>query len=297
MSTKKLTDKARKNSERLELGARIGLAIDKSGVNQKVMADKIGVHPTELNRWIKGNRAPFFSRLPQISRLVNVNLDWLMTGEGDSTTPCSMRPGGEAGSLEKIGTGLDGLREVLHKMQREEIPVMIPELVGKMEKLDLTLKGIRKDRLHFPSLGDREEPPEGFVMVPRYDGSAAAGSGSLIDSEQLADSMAFRSAWIRELGLRPDALALISTRGDSMTPTLRPGDMLLIDLSGSAVREDAIYAIHNDGGLVVKRVQKLCDGSIVIKSDNPAYQNQTVEKERLETVRIVGRVVWVGRRL
>ncbi len=291
MSINKLTNKASKSSERLELGARIGLAIDKSGVNQKDIADKIRVHPTELNRWIKGNRAPFFSRLPQISRLVNVNLDWLMTGEGE------MRPGGEAGSFEKIGTMLYGICEALRKMQREEMPVMIPKLVGKMEELELTLKATLKDRLHFPSLGDREEPPDGFVMVPRYDESAAAGSLSLIHSEQLVDSLAFRSSWIHELGLKADALALISMRGDSMESTLHPGDLLLIDLSGSAVREDAIYAIHNDGGLVVKRVQKLFDGSIVIKSDNPAYHDQPVGLELLETVRIVGRVVWAGRRL
>lgn len=72
---------------------------------------------------------------------------------------------------------------------------------------------------------------------------------------------------------------------------------MLIDLSNSIVREDAIYAIQNDGSLVVKRVQKLFDGSIVIKSDNPAYREQVIDKGLLETVRIVGRVVWAGRRL
>lgn len=156
------------------------------------------------------------------------------------------------------------------------------------------LKGVRQTPKPF---NDKTTPPDGFILVPHYDVEAAAGAGTVIHSEQVVDSLAFRAQWIKELGLTPDALALISTRGDSMEPTLHPGDLLLIDLSSAAVCEDAIYAIQNDGSLVVKRVQKMFDGSMLIKSDNPAYREQVIEKERLETVRIIGRVVWAGRRL
>lgn len=222
----------------------------------------------------------------------DVNEQWLLTGEGE------MKPAGGGGQFEKMGNRLRGIRTALQKMQKQDsMPTLTPEIVSEFADLERQLAGIRADHLQFPVFGETGKPPEGFILVPRYDVQAAAGSGMVIHSEQIVDSLAFRTSWIHELGLKPDALALITTRGDSMEPTLHPGDLLLIDLANSAVCEDAIYAIQNDGSLIVKRVQKMFDGSIIIKSDNPAYREQVIDKGLLETVRIVGRVVWAGRRL
>lgn len=140
--------------------------------------------------------------------------------------------------------------------------------------------------------------PDGFILVPRYDVSGSMGNGHVIHSEQIVDHLAFRAEWVRtELGTSPNSLVLISAVGDSMEPTLRSHDLLLIDRSVLSVKQDAIYAFAVDGELRVKRIQRLFDGSLVVKSDNPGYATETLSPAQAETINIVGRVVWSGRRM
>jgi phage repressor protein C with HTH and peptisase S24 domain len=142
------------------------------------------------------------------------------------------------------------------------------------------------------------EAPEGFVLVPRYDVAASMGNGAVIHSEQIVDHLAFRAEWVRtELGTSPKQLVLISAIGDSMEPSLRAGDLLLVDRSVENVHQDAIYAIALDGELRIKRIQRLFDGTLVIKSDNPSYRTEELTPSQAEQLRIVGRVVWSGRRM
>lgn len=140
--------------------------------------------------------------------------------------------------------------------------------------------------------------PDGFILVPRYDVAASMGNGSVIHSEQVVDHLAFRAEWVRtELSANPNNLVLISAIGDSMEPTLRAGDLLLIDRSDAGVKQDAIYAFATNGELRVKRMQLKIDGSVVVKSDNPQYDSEILTSEMAASLRIVGRVVWSGRRM
>lgn len=140
--------------------------------------------------------------------------------------------------------------------------------------------------------------PYGFVLVPRYDVAASMGNGSVIHSEQIVDHLAFREEWVRtELGTTPKNLVLISAIGDSMEPTLRAGDLLLIDRSSASVKQDAIYAFATNGELRVKRMQLKIDGTLVVKSDNSQYETETLCSDQASSLRIVGRVVWSGRRM
>jgi phage repressor protein C with HTH and peptisase S24 domain len=124
------------------------------------------------------------------------------------------------------------------------------------------------------------------------------GGGQLVISEQIIDSLAFKADWIKhEIGANPKNLVLISAVGDSMEPTLRSGDLLLIDLSSNQIKHDAIYVIALDDELLAKRMQRLVDGTIIVKSDNTLYREQTLEQEKLAALRIIGRVVWVCRKI
>lgn len=154
----------------------------------------------------------------------------------------------------------------------------------------------KEGEFHPKAAASVEAPPEDFIMVPLYDVQASAGGGSVVDPEHAQTKMSFSKRVLEELGVPAGALACLYASGDSMEPTIHPGDLLLIDLSAQ-VRTDAIYVIQSNDSLVVKRVQKMFDGSLIIKSDNPVYREQMIDKGLLETVRIVGRVVWAGRRL
>lgn len=142
------------------------------------------------------------------------------------------------------------------------------------------------------------EHGEGFVQVPRYKVAASAGGGSIIHSEQIVDYLSFRADWVRNsLGVSVQDLALINVKGDSMEPVLSNEDLILVDMRISGVEDNAIYVLQFNGVLLVKRLQRRFDGSVVIMSDNPRYTPETLTGDAVETLKVIGRVVWAGRRM
>ncbi len=135
--------------------------------------------------------------------------------------------------------------------------------------------------------------PANYVMIPRYDVRASAGSGTMVNDEELLGLMAFDEMFLRrQLGVRGEDLATVDATGDSMEPTIRDGDLLLIDTTNSEIRDGRIYVINIDGFLSVKRLQVQFGGKIALVSDNTRYAPQIVSPSEREPLRIVGRVVY-----
>lgn len=83
--------------------------------------------------------------------------------------------------------------------------------------------------------------------------------------------------------------------GDSMEPTIRDGDLLLLDRSIDRVVDNGIYVLVLAGMVLLKRIQTRRDGSVVLKSDSERYDDETVPAGEVPDLRIEGRVRWFGR--
>jgi len=139
---------------------------------------------------------------------------------------------------------------------------------------------------------------DSFALLPVYDAKASAGPGQEIDRETVLHRIAFREDWIRTVTSAPlDRLAVIGVDGDSMEPTLRQNDLVLVDFGQTRPqRQDGIYVIRTDGGLQVKRLQvEIAAGRLSILSDNKAYEPQ--RNVDPQDVAVVGRVIWLGRQI
>lgn len=137
-----------------------------------------------------------------------------------------------------------------------------------------------------------------LVLVPYLDVQASAGPGAVPAEERIGARIAFRSDWLRELsGGSPTGLSVIRVKGDSMSPTLSDGDEILVDRNDAADRlRDGIYVLRVEDMINVKRIALHPAGKgFEVKSDNPAYPAWT--KLDPESVTIIGRVVWAGRRV
>ena len=135
----------------------------------------------------------------------------------------------------------------------------------------------------------------GLLRIRQLQVGASAGPGSLADDEY-AESMGFGPKWLRRLGLDAANLSLIAVDGDSMNPTLGDGDDIMVDHSAaSRLLRDGIYVLRMDDVLLVKRVAMGPSGKLSIRSDNPQYPDW--DDVSPESVNIIGRVVWTGRRL
>ena len=140
-------------------------------------------------------------------------------------------------------------------------------------------------------------PASGLIAVPRLSVAASAGGGALDPAEHVAGRIGFDAAWLSRLGLDPASLSIIRVEGDSMAPTLSDGDEILVDAGDGGDRlRDGIYVLRLDDVLVVKRLARgPAAGRLSVVSDNPNYPSWP-DCDAAQ-VAVVGRVVWVGRRL
>lgn len=133
---------------------------------------------------------------------------------------------------------------------------------------------------------------EGLVFLPQLDVQASAGEGIIPSGEAIVSFVAFSEAYLRSIGIAPRAAHLVQVKGDSMYPTLRDGEWVIVDVTIDDVHDDALYAVNYAGAVVVKRLQLMFDGSLNLSSDNKAagYIDQRIEPKDLPDLHVVGRV-------
>jgi phage repressor protein C with HTH and peptisase S24 domain len=135
-----------------------------------------------------------------------------------------------------------------------------------------------------------------LVPVPRLAVGASAGAGALGGDERPRSHIAFDPKWLRRLSAGdPKRLSIIEAEGDSMLPTLADGDEILVAAGDERVR-DGVYVLRMEEALVVKRIAvNPASGRLSVSSDNDAYPSWPDCDPA--SIRVVGRVVWAGRRM
>ncbi len=133
-----------------------------------------------------------------------------------------------------------------------------------------------------------------FVFLPENVQGAAAGSGHHVP-DLPAEVIGFRHSWLRATFNRePSDLLLEVVVGDSMEPGICNNDRMLVDVTDRKFSNFGIYVIEVRGERLVKRVQRKVDGSLILISDNKAYEPEAISPELAKEVHVVGRVVWRG---
>lgn len=135
-----------------------------------------------------------------------------------------------------------------------------------------------------------------LTLVPQLELGYSMGGGSVFNDYRHTGFRAFDRGWLKSIarGAFSD-LFVARGEGDSMQPTLMDEDMVLIDTSQKFIhQQDRIWAIsYGDLGMI-KRVRRLATGAYRIISDNQNIKPFDVVDEEMH---VVGRVVWIGRRI
>ena len=147
-------------------------------------------------------------------------------------------------------------------------------------------------------------PPEeaaqsgGLIAVKRAPIEVSAGPGAIVNEELGRPYFGFDERWLKALTpTSPSRLSIVRVEGDSMSPTLNPGDEILVDPDDCADRlRDGIYVLRVDDALVVKRLALNPMGrSVTVQSDNPAYPDWP--DCGIEDIHCIGRVIWASRKV
>jgi transcriptional regulator with XRE-family HTH domain len=245
------------------------------GVTQDQLAQELGVTRGAVGHYLNGRREPSLEQMAIIARKLNMTVAELL-GESVKTAA-----GSRAGMLQ--------LRSVSrpHRFEPSEEwhaqfsgrPVEVPR---KYEQAVL----LTRDTLR----------------IPRPDAWASMGPGApLADHVDIVEHLIVHLTPLRRIASfsHPLNLRLLSAYGDSMEPTFKDGDLLLVDIGVTEIRIDAVYVLERDDELFVKRLQRRPDGTLLMISDNRNYAPYEIRDMEGERFSVRGRVVlaWNSRRL
>lgn len=134
------------------------------------------------------------------------------------------------------------------------------------------------------------------AAVARFDLAASAGPGGVAEIEWPSVPASLPAELLAQLGVRAERASMIRVAGDSMLPTLWPGDEILVDADRVVVPKGAgaLFVLRLDDVLMVKRVAREAGGLSVVSDNAAAPSPGLVDPARAA---IVGRVVWASRRL
>ena len=146
-----------------------------------------------------------------------------------------------------------------------------------------------------PKILNQNNYHEIFQEVPKVKARLSAGGGSFETEPEIEEYYSFRKDWLSRKGQSKD-MVLMDIFGNSMEPELKDGDTVLIDQSQKAVLAGAIYAVGLADTIVVKRLEKR-PKELVLLSENKRYPMMRFRDEEMNSVRIIGKVIWVCREL
>lgn len=163
----------------------------------------------------------------------------------------------------------------------------------RTEWLSTGIGPMRSDGQQPASIAPIKADPNIF-RVDVLDLTVSAGPG-VINSEfvEVLRSVEYSVEDARQMfnGRKQEQIRIINVRGDSMSGTIEPGDLLFVDISVQHFDGDGIYAFIYDDTSHVKRLQKMKDKLLVI-SDNPTYRPwEPIEKEEMNKIFVFGKVI------
>jgi transcriptional regulator with XRE-family HTH domain len=217
------------------------------------LAAKVGVTPATLYRWLNAKFDPSIPKLAELAEAMNVNLAWLVTGQG----PIDARQAGRHALLEQYGTtefesatGASGraplafyepwLFQLIYGSQDE------PTVFGPTDMNSPLLMEVDDDSME-PTIGKGD-----LLLIDRSFGpSPVARQKAMREGRSAYDGVcAFRSG---------------SLKRDAHGPT---------------------------GHLIVRRILYRLDGMLVIRCDNPRYPEELFALKKQPPPVPVGRVIW-----
>lgn len=164
--------------------------------------------------------------------------------------------------------------------KRNSIPYELCAKLAVSNNLNLDWLILGKGEMQPESSNAIQLDDSDAVFVPLYDIYVSAGGGYEVYDEEIIDYIAFSHRWLIDEGLYLKDLACLKNSGESMLPTLVPGDIILVNHAKKT--GDGVFVIRMGNALRVKRLQHLVGGRLRISSDNPIYETEIIEPAELD---------------
>jgi len=201
----------------------------------------------------------------------------------------SMRQGLTSGSPSGVSS-VEIVRQMLAKHGKnltEDARRMIAAAVDETVREVSTGNVITVDFSRHGQVGDE-------VWIAHYDVRAAMGGGQIPhEFPEMLQDIRVSPKHLREMGVTFKEhfhLKMITGWGQSMAPTIKDRDPLLVDITIREFTGDGIYLFSHDEMLYVKRLQKKGKDRFKMISDNKHHDPEDI---RVDDTHILARVLYV----
>lgn len=216
------------------------------------------------------------TQVKTLNSMVKQNIRRIIDERGATIASVADAMGVEPSSLSRnltadIGMSLNTLEKIASALNIE------PHVLTSPENTDNTIDKIK--------IADNDE----YIEVPVFDVSVSAGYGvEPIKDEDIQEMrLLSRSFLPRKNG----EYHILFVDGDSMTPTLKPQEPVLVDVSIKDIVSPGIYVLRINGGLFIKRVDLHPDGTVMVTSDNKAYKDFMIRMGENIKLDVLGKAV------
>jgi len=260
-----------------ELGAAIEAARIAKGVSKKKLADDFSVKPPSIQGWVKNGRIDKSKLMDVIAYFADVV----------GPSHWGMRAGftyenqnGESGSkallveeLKPASTAADKVRAMLAGKALNEDTLVKLLAIAQSDDPDESGGALVSDAYRPGKVGDE-------VWIAHYDIRGAMGGGEVNhDYPELLQDVRVSPSQLRAMGVEFKEhyhLKIITGWGQSMAPTMKHGDPLLVDISIKEFIGDGIYFFSYQGFQYIKRLQMKGKGKFKMISDNRKHKAEDI---------------------
>ncbi len=250
---------------------------------------RLGARATKqaTHKWLTGASIPERDNMEFLASWLKVRVEWLEYGLGEMREqPASNgRPPSASSAdivrqmLEKHGKGLseDARRKIVDAVEAEA-PKQAAQQSSNVITADFSRPGL---------VGDE-------ISIARYDIRGAMGGGQVpADYAEMLRDVKVSEKHLRELGVTyddPNHLKMVHGWGQSMEPTIKHRDPLIVDISIQQFTGDGIYLFTWQGHLYIKRLQVQDADHFEMISDNKKHKDRSI---RMDETYIHARVLLV----
>jgi len=258
-----------------ELGAAIDAARIAKGVSKKQLADDFQVKPPSVQGWVKNGRI-------DKSKLMDV-----IAYFSDVVGPehWGLRPGFSYESIQDVTSepvaepaptsAADMVRAMLANQGKNLSDSARAQLIAAAEATD---EGnvITADFSRPGLVGDE-------VRIAHYDIRAAMGGGQIPhDYPEMLKDIRVSPSHLREIGVEFEEhyhLKVVTGWGQSMEPTIKHRDPLIVNINVREFVGDGIYLFYWDDHIYIKRLQVADEEHFEMISDNTRHKDRLIRRE------------------
>ena len=275
-----------------ELGAAIEAARIAKGVSKKTLADDFSVKPPSIQGWVKNGRidkSKLMDVIAYFSDVVGPEHWGLRPGFsyenlGATNEDAAIQHSNDGRLM--VSSAADMVRQMLETRGKSLSEDARSRLLAAAEQSD-SGNVIHVDFSRPGQVGDE-------VWIAHYDVRAAMGGGQIPhEYPEMLQDIRVSPKHLRDLGVTFKEhfhLKMITGWGQSMAPTIKDRDPLLVDITIREFTGDGIYLFSHDEMLYVKRLQKKGKDRFKMISDN---KHHDIEEIRVDDTHILARVLYV----